>query len=75
MSSNSNLQRLVDKIEGLHETIKERNAEKSEVYKDAKSAGYDVKALRKIIAIRPKGRETRRRGSDSRDLSGGTRIR
>ncbi|PSH61720.1 hypothetical protein CU102_26420 [Phyllobacterium brassicacearum] len=57
MSSNSKLQRLVDKIERLDETIKEHNAEKSEVYKDAKSDGYDVKALRKVIAIRRKGHE------------------
>lgn len=57
MISNNNLQRLVDKIERLDATIKEHNTEKSEVYKDAKSDGYDVKALRKVIAIRRKGHE------------------
>ncbi|MGO4450415.1 DUF2312 domain-containing protein [Phyllobacterium sp. TAF24] len=55
MTSNSKLKRLVDKIERLDETIKEHNAEKSDVYKEAKGDGYDVKALRKVITIRRKG--------------------
>lgn len=57
MTSNSKLKRIVDKIERLDETIKEHNAEKSDVYKEAKGDGYDVKALRKVIAIRRKGYE------------------
>jgi uncharacterized protein (UPF0335 family) len=57
MSSNRKLQRLVDKIERLDGTIKEHSAEKSEVYEEAKSDGFDVKPLRKVIAIRRKGHE------------------
>ncbi|MBA8904124.1 DUF2312 domain-containing protein [Phyllobacterium sp. P30BS-XVII] len=53
--SNSKLQKIVEKIERLDETIKDHNAEKSDVYKEAKGDGYDVKALRKVIAIRRKG--------------------
>jgi len=44
-------------IENLDATIKEHNTEKSEVYKDAKGEGYDVKVLRKVIAIRRQGHE------------------
>ncbi|MGO4449864.1 DUF2312 domain-containing protein [Phyllobacterium sp. TAF24] len=57
MSSNSKLKQIVDKIERLDATIKDHNEEKSDVYKDAKGSGYDVKALRKVIAIRRKGIE------------------
>ena len=57
MTSNSKLKQIVDKIERLDATIKDHNEEKSDVYKDAKGNGYDVKALRRVIAIRRKGIE------------------
>jgi uncharacterized protein (UPF0335 family) len=57
MTSNSKLQSYVDRIENLDATIKEHNTEKSDVYKDAKGEGYDVKFLRKVIAIRRQGPE------------------
>jgi uncharacterized protein (UPF0335 family) len=57
MTSNSKLQSYVDRIESLDATIKEHNTEKSEVYKDAKGEGYDVKVLHKVIAFRRQGPE------------------
>lgn len=46
------LRGLVDRIEAIEGEIKERNADKSDVYKEAKANGYDTKALREIIRIR-----------------------
>jgi len=57
MSSNSILKQIVNDIESVEGTIKDLNDEKSGKYKEAKSKGYDVKALRRVIAIRRKGIE------------------
>lgn len=43
---------LVERIERLQDEIDDRNADKSEVYKEAKGNGFDVKVLRKVVAIR-----------------------
>lgn len=44
----------VERIERLEEEIKAINDDKSEVYREAKANGFDVKVLRKIIADRRK---------------------
>lgn len=46
------LKSFVERIERLEEEIKELNADKSEVYKEAKGNGFDVKIIRKVVAIR-----------------------
>lgn len=46
------LRSFVERIERLEGEIAELNADKSEVYKEAKGFGLDVKALRKLISIR-----------------------
>lgn len=46
------LRQFVERIERLEGEIAELNADKSEVYKEAKGSGFDVKALRKLISIR-----------------------
>jgi uncharacterized protein (UPF0335 family) len=48
------LRSIVQRIERLDEEIGTLNEDKSEVYKEAKANGYDVKALREIIRIRRK---------------------
>lgn len=48
------LRSFVDRIERLETEIADLNADKSEVYKDAKGNGFDVKVLRKVIADRRK---------------------
>lgn len=42
----------IERIERLDEGIKDLNADKSEVYAEARGNGYDVKVIRKIVAIR-----------------------
>src|SRR4051794_36294286 len=43
---------LVARIERLDEQIEELNADKSEIYKEAKFSGFDPKVLRKVVAAR-----------------------
>ena len=46
------LRSLVDRIERLEEERKALGADIKDIYQEAKSAGFDVKALRQLIAIR-----------------------
>jgi len=46
------LKSIVERIENLDGEIKERRDDQKEIYSEAKSNGYDVKVLRKMIAIR-----------------------
>lgn len=46
------LTQYVDRIERLEEEKKALSADIKQVYDEAKSTGFDVKILRKIIAIR-----------------------
>ncbi|PRA53854.1 hypothetical protein CQ062_13640 [Ochrobactrum sp. MYb68] len=46
------LRAFVERIERDEEFIRERNADKSETYKELKARGYDVKAVKKIVAAR-----------------------
>ncbi len=48
------LRSFVERIERIETEIADLNADKSEVYKDAKGNGFDVKVLRKVIADRRK---------------------
>jgi len=48
------LKSFVDRIERLREEIKALNSDVSEVYKEAKSFGFDTKIMKKLIAERSK---------------------
>lgn len=52
----SALRSFADRIERLESEIKDLNSDKSDIYKEAKGGGYDVKALRAVIAYRRKDR-------------------
>lgn len=54
---NTELQRFVDEIESIEDEVKERNEQKSAVYKAAKAKNYDVKALKETVGIRRKRRK------------------
>lgn len=45
---------IVERVERLEAEIKELNADKSEVYAEAKANGYDVKVLKAVVARRRK---------------------
>lgn len=46
------LRAFVERVERLEEEIKTLNDDKSEVYKEMRGAGFDVKAVRKVVAKR-----------------------
>lgn len=54
MGSNSHaqLKSIVERIEHLDEEIKGLRDDQKDIYAEAKGTGYDVKALRRVIAIR-----------------------
>lgn len=46
------LRAFVERIERIEADIKELNADKSEVYKELRACGYDVRAVRAVVAKR-----------------------
>lgn len=51
-SSAARLKSFVERIERLDEEIAGMNADKKEVYAEAKGTGFDVKIMRQIIRLR-----------------------
>ena len=49
---NGQLQSIVERIENLDGEIKDLREGQKEIFTEAKSNGYDVKVLRKVIALR-----------------------
>ena len=62
--SQKELQRLVSQIETIEEEKRGLAADVADKYKEAKSKGFDVKALRKVIAARRKSAEERQAEQD-----------
>ncbi len=52
IGDNSQLKAIAERIEHIEKDIKERQGDRAEIYLEAKSHGYDVKALRAAIARR-----------------------
>jgi uncharacterized protein (UPF0335 family) len=53
-SHNGQLQSIVERVERLHEERKAIAGDISELYTEAKGNGYDVKAIKHIVALRSK---------------------
>jgi uncharacterized protein (UPF0335 family) len=58
-NSSAQLNSIVERIERLDTEIKERRDDQKDIYAEAKGNGYDVKVLRKVIAIRKQDPEAR----------------
>ncbi len=56
---NGQLKSIVERIERLGEEIKELRSDQGDIYKEAGGAGFDVKVLRKVVALRKKDRADR----------------
>ena len=52
IGDNSQLKAIVERIEHVKGEIEDLQTGKGEIYQEAKSHGYDVKVLRKVIALR-----------------------
>jgi uncharacterized protein (UPF0335 family) len=46
------LKSIIERIERVEESIKEAQGDRKDIYSEAKSSGYDVKALRTIVRMR-----------------------
>lgn len=49
---NTNLKSIVERIENLTQQKSDISADIAEVFSEAKSTGFDVKAIRRALAIR-----------------------
>jgi uncharacterized protein (UPF0335 family) len=58
-NSNGQLRALVERVENVNEQICGLTKDRGEIFHEAKSSGYDVKTLRKIIALRKLSEEDR----------------
>lgn len=58
-TAQENLRNLIERIERLEEDKANVTADIKEVYEEAKSFGYDVKIVRKVVALRKLDRHTR----------------
>ncbi len=62
------LRAVVERIERVEEEIRDLNADKSDIYKEAKGNGFDAKAIRKIVSLRHMDRDNRREEEEILDL-------
>ncbi len=62
------LQMIIDRIERLEEEKKATTEDIKEVYAEAKSAGFDVKTIRKIVGLRKIEVEKRREADEILEL-------
>lgn len=62
------LRALVERVESIEVQIRDLNADKSDIYKEAKGVGFDAKAIRKIVAMRRMDRDKRREEEEILDL-------
>ena len=58
-NSNAQLKALVERIETVNDQIKDLTTDRGEIFVEAKGSGFDMKALRKIIALRKLSSEDR----------------
>jgi uncharacterized protein (UPF0335 family) len=56
-NSNAQLKAIVERIEAVETEMKDRMEDRKEIYLEAKSNGYDVPALKAIVARRRKDQE------------------
>lgn len=51
-AAGAELRQFVERIEHIEEEVKDLNRDKSDIFKEAKSSGYDVPALKEVIRKR-----------------------
>lgn len=59
-NSQAQLKSLVERIENIETQIKEFSSDRSDIYAEAKGAGFDVPALKAIVRARREDGEKRR---------------
>jgi uncharacterized protein (UPF0335 family) len=59
---------IIERVEKVQSDIDDLNADKAEIFKEAKSDGLHIKAIKKIIAMRRMDRDKRREEAEILDL-------
>ncbi len=67
-TSAGRLRTIIERVERLEEEEDALKADKKEIFLEAKGEGYDVKILRKVIAIRKKDKAKRQEEDAILDL-------
>lgn len=62
------LQSFIERIERLTDEVKAINADKSDLFKEAKAVGFDTNAMKQIIKLRALGKEDRQEQEHLLDL-------
>lgn len=52
-----NLRSLIERVERVSEEIDALTSDRKEIYAEAKGSGFDVKQMRKVVAIRKQDRD------------------
>jgi uncharacterized protein (UPF0335 family) len=65
---NSQLKTIVERIEHINVEIKDLQTGRAEIYTEAKSAGFDVPALRAIVRARAEDADKRRAREEHEEL-------
>ena len=58
-NSNGQLRSIIERIERIEEEVKSLNGDKREIYAEAKSNGYDPRAIRELIKERKQDQSKR----------------
>lgn len=58
-NSNAQLRAIVERIERMEEEKKAISSDIADIYKEAKSNGYDAKALREVVRLRKQDKAKR----------------
>lgn len=67
-TSAGRLRTIIERVERVEEDEDAMKADKKEIYAEAKGEGYDIKILRKVIAIRKKDKAKRQEEDAILDL-------
>lgn len=56
---NGQLKAIVERVERINEQIKEFRSDQKDIFAEAKSNGWDLKALRRVISLRAQDKTKR----------------
>ena len=62
------LKSFIERIERMNEEISNLQEDRKEIYAEAKGAGFDVKTIRKLVALRKMDAEKRREEDELLEL-------
>lgn len=52
IGDNGHLRSFIERVENLNIEIRDRNEDKAAIFAEAKSSGYDTKAMKEVVRLR-----------------------